>query len=168
MEVIANGRGLSIYELWETVTRGQVSKICSTLTPCHSADSYACHRIALLSCLSGEPMTEVNDKGTPPRKKRGFAAISPERQREIASLGGRAAHQSGKAHEFNSDEARAARQKRGLKNTHGRYAVTLNEGDALGNRSGDGSGMDLPNLKEVQARTAAELEPPKASPPGSI
>ena len=43
---------------------------------------------------------------------RGFAAMDPQRQREIASLGGRAAHQSGHAHEFTSDEARAAGRKR--------------------------------------------------------
>lgn len=42
------------------------------------------------------------------RARRGFAAMDPERQRQIASLGGRAAHQSGHAHEFNSEEARRA------------------------------------------------------------
>ena len=49
------------------------------------------------------------------RSLRGFAAMDPQRQREIASLGGRAAHQSGHAHEFNSDEARAAGRKRHAK-----------------------------------------------------
>ena len=39
---------------------------------------------------------------------RGFASMDPQRQREIASEGGRAAHASGNAHEFNSAEARAA------------------------------------------------------------
>ena len=56
-------------------------------------------------------MTE-NDEGSLPRAKRGFAAMSPERQRQIASLGGRAAHQSGHAHEFTSAEARIAGKKR--------------------------------------------------------
>lgn len=46
------------------------------------------------------------------RGLRGFAAMDPARQREIASLGGRAAHQSGHAHEFTSEEARAAGKKR--------------------------------------------------------
>jgi uncharacterized protein len=46
------------------------------------------------------------------RSPRGFAAMNPERQREIASLGGRAAHQSGHAHQFTSEEARAAGKKR--------------------------------------------------------
>jgi general stress protein YciG len=39
---------------------------------------------------------------------RGFASMDPERQREIASEGGRAAHASGNAHEFTSEEARKA------------------------------------------------------------
>ena len=40
--------------------------------------------------------------------KRGFAAMDPERQREIASKGGRASHEQGHAHEFTSEEARRA------------------------------------------------------------
>ena len=39
---------------------------------------------------------------------RGFASMDPQRQREIASEGGRAAHQKGTAHEFTSEEARKA------------------------------------------------------------
>lgn len=50
------------------------------------------------------------------RSLRGFAAMDPQRQREIASLGGRAAHQSGHAHEFSSEEARAAGRKRHARN----------------------------------------------------
>ena len=41
---------------------------------------------------------------------RGFASMDKARQREIASAGGRAAHQSGNAHEFTSEEARRAGQ----------------------------------------------------------
>jgi hypothetical protein len=44
---------------------------------------------------------------------RGFAGMSPERQREIASLGGRTAHERRTAHEFTSDEAREAGRKGG-------------------------------------------------------
>lgn len=43
--------------------------------------------------------------------KRGFAAMSPEEQRKIASKGGKAAHQKGTAHEFTSEEAREAGKK---------------------------------------------------------
>jgi hypothetical protein len=39
---------------------------------------------------------------------RGFASMDPQRQREIAAEGGRAAHASGNAHEFTSEEARKA------------------------------------------------------------
>ena len=53
-----------------------------------------------------------NQPVAPRRSLRGFAAMDPQRQREIASLGGRAAHQSGHAHEFNSEEAREAGRKR--------------------------------------------------------
>lgn len=44
---------------------------------------------------------------------RGFAAMDPEMQRKIASEGGRAAHEKGTAHEFTSEEARAAGKKGG-------------------------------------------------------
>jgi hypothetical protein len=37
-----------------------------------------------------------------------------ERQREIARMGGKVAHERGTAHEFTSDEARAAGAKGGL------------------------------------------------------
>ena len=45
--------------------------------------------------------------------KRGFASMSKEKQREIASLGGRAAHQKGTAHQFTAEEAREAGRKGG-------------------------------------------------------
>ena len=57
-----------------------------------------------------------------PRRKerRGFASMSPEKQREIASKGGRAAHQKGTAHRWSSDEARVAGRKGGLISRGGR------------------------------------------------
>jgi general stress protein YciG len=47
------------------------------------------------------------------KSNRGFASMSSDRQREIARKGGRAAHAKGTAHEFTTDEARAAGQKGG-------------------------------------------------------
>lgn len=44
---------------------------------------------------------------------RGFAAMDPAQQREIASKGGRAAHQKGTAHEFTKEEAARAGRKGG-------------------------------------------------------
>lgn len=49
---------------------------------------------------------------------RGFAAMDPSEQREIARKGGEAAHRSGNAHEFDSEEAREAGRKGG-KRSHG-------------------------------------------------
>jgi general stress protein YciG len=64
--------------------------------------------------MDSQTGTHDTDNLKPATKKslRGFAAMDPQRQREIASLGGRAAHQSGHAHEFTSEEARAAGKKR--------------------------------------------------------
>ena len=63
-----------------------------------------------------ETTTQAKDTASTPRRSpRGFAAMDPQRQREIASLGGRAAHQSGHAHEFTSEEARVAGRKRHAK-----------------------------------------------------
>ncbi|HRN70376.1 MAG TPA: KGG domain-containing protein [Candidatus Woesebacteria bacterium] len=45
--------------------------------------------------------------------KRGFASMDEEKQREIASKGGRVAHEKGTAHEFSSEEARKAGRKGG-------------------------------------------------------
>jgi uncharacterized protein len=42
------------------------------------------------------------------RSLRGFASMDKEKQKEIASKGGRAAHEKGTAHEFSSNEASAA------------------------------------------------------------
>ncbi len=42
------------------------------------------------------------------KKKKGFASLSPEKRREIASKGGKAVHQKGNAHKFNSETARKA------------------------------------------------------------
>ncbi|NQE38625.1 KGG domain-containing protein [Microcoleus asticus] len=44
---------------------------------------------------------------------RGFASMDEEKQREIASQGGKAAHEQGTAHEFTSEEAREAGRKGG-------------------------------------------------------
>ena len=49
------------------------------------------------------------------KSKRGFAGMKAERQREIAAAGGRAAHESGSAHTFDSDAASAAGRKGGRK-----------------------------------------------------
>jgi general stress protein YciG len=48
------------------------------------------------------------------KEDRGFASMDRDRQRDIASKGGRAAHQKGRAHEWTSEEAREAGRKGGM------------------------------------------------------
>jgi uncharacterized protein len=60
-----------------------------------------------------EQQQETTSSNSGRRSARGFAAMSPERQKQIASEGGRAAHKLGVAHEWNSDEARKAGKKGG-------------------------------------------------------
>jgi len=66
-------------------------------------------------------MTDVANVRMGERKeRRGFASMTPEKQREIASKGGRAAHQKGTAHEWTSEEARSAGRKGGQISRGGR------------------------------------------------
>ena len=48
------------------------------------------------------------------KEDRGFASMDRSKQREIASKGGKAAHQKGTAHEWTSEEARDAGRKGGI------------------------------------------------------
>ena len=54
------------------------------------------------------------------KARRGFASMSSDKQREIASKGGRAAHAKGTAHEWSSGEARDAGRKGGMVSRGGR------------------------------------------------
>ncbi len=69
--------------------------------------------------------------------------MSPEKQREIASKGGRAAHQKGTAHEWTSEEARSAGRKGGQISRGGRGRLV--EGDAT----------NMPNADSVTASGGA-------------
>ena len=57
------------------------------------------------------------------RTRRGFAAMATEKQREIASKGGRAAHAKGTAREWSVEEARSAGRKGGLASRGGRGKI---------------------------------------------
>jgi general stress protein YciG len=48
------------------------------------------------------------------KEDRGFASMDRGKQKEIASKGGKAAHQKGTAHEWTSEEAREAGRKGGM------------------------------------------------------
>ncbi len=70
--------------------------------------------------------------------KQGFASMSAAVQREIASKGGRAAHEKGTAHEFTPEEARQAGRKGG-KAAHARgtaHRFNSEEARAAGRKGG--------------------------------
>jgi general stress protein YciG len=73
-------------------------------------------------------MNEATKQPGDRKERRGFASMSPEKQREIASKGGRAAHQKGTAHEWTSEEARSAGRKGGQisRGGRGRLVDTVN------------------------------------------
>lgn len=54
--------------------------------------------------------------------------MEPERQRQLASKGGKLAHQQGKAHEWTREEARAAGRKGGAAAAHRRLNRVENDG----------------------------------------
>lgn len=64
----------------------------------------------------GQRVNEVDAELVAPTKKRrrGFAAMDPAKQREIASRGGRASHEKGTGHQWSSEAAREAGRKGGL------------------------------------------------------
>lgn len=57
---------------------------------------------------------ERREEGHVAKEDRGFASMDRAKQREIASKGGKAAHQKGTAHEWTSEEARDAGRKGGI------------------------------------------------------
>ena len=59
------------------------------------------------------PDSPPTPETTPKPRRRGFAVMAPELVRQIARKGGIAAHAAGTAHEFTTDEARAAGTKGG-------------------------------------------------------
>ncbi|QDX34214.1 stress-induced protein [Oxalobacter formigenes] len=74
--------------------------------------------------------------------------MSPEKQRQIASMGGKAAHEKGTAHEFTSEEARAAGRKGGA-------AVSKNRAHmaAIGRKGGASSSRSSAPRSATSARS---------------
>jgi uncharacterized protein len=89
-----------------------------------------------------DPPPQPNQKGpyvvdaggsvnTERKERRGFASMSPEKQREIASKGGRAAHEKGTAHEWTADEARSAGRRGGQVSRGGRGRLIPSNGASI-------------------------------------
>lgn len=82
---------------------------------------------------------------------RGFASMDPERQREIAAEGGRAAHASGNAHEFDSKEAREAGSK-----SHGGHGGGNGSNSSSNHGNGNQSGNTRGGSSEQHARAGSQ------------
>jgi general stress protein YciG len=91
-----------------------------------------------------------NGSDTPGTSRRGFASMDQNRQRDIASQGGRAAHERGTAHEFTSEEAREAGRKGG-------EAVSQNRSHMaeIGRRGGEARGINHRNKQANLAQQAS-------------
>lgn len=87
------------------------------------------------------------------KSKRGFASMDPERQREIASKGGKAAHAKGTAHEWTTDEARRAGRKGGEVVSRDRAHM-----EAIGRAGGEARGRARARVAEVRTRGYQDRE----------
>ena len=79
--------------------------------------------------------------------KRGFASMDPNRQRQIASTGGRAAHAKGTAHEFSADEAKRAGQRGGVSVSRDRSHMAR-----IGRRGGEAVSRDRAHMAQIGRR----------------
>lgn len=100
--------------------------------------------------------------GSSKKSNRGFASMDQAKQREIASKGGRAAHQKGTAHQFTPDEAREAGRKGGgtvsQDRTHMAEIGRIG-GQSRGRRMARGStGSDAPPSSRVDDATSSTEE----------
>ena len=89
---------------------------------------------------------------------RGFASMDPEMQRAIASKGGKAAHQSGNAHRFTSEEAREAGRKGGqaAHRSSGASRRTADDDDSdAGKKSYQGNDQSVQGGGEAKPRQHA-------------
>ena len=90
------------------------------------------------------------------KEDRGFASMDRTKQREIASKGGKAAHQKGTAHEWTSEEARDAGRKGGLA-SHKRRREQMTGGNGMGEMSeSQGAGDHVSFDRSSEPQTPGE------------
>jgi uncharacterized protein len=77
-------------------------------------------------------------------KKRGFASMDAKKQKEIASKGGKAAHERGTAHEFTRQEAQAAGRKGGIAVSQDREHMA-----EIGRKGGEAVSKDRKHMAEI-------------------
>ena len=78
-------------------------------------DSYSDDSNSMMVDLGDARDTDAEETGGRGRGQQGFASMPKEKQREIASKGGKAAHEQGTAHEWDSEEAADAGRRGGQK-----------------------------------------------------
>ena len=83
--------------------------------------------------------------------------MSPEKQREIASKGGRAAHQKGTAHEWTSEEARSAGRKGGQISRGGRGRLADEAAVQRHVRQGSRASAGLPGQRGTASRSCRQI-----------
>ena len=88
------------------------------------------------------------------KEDRGFASMDRAKQREIASKGGKAAHQKGTAHEWTSEEARDAGRKGGIA-SHKRRREAMNQPNTGGETMGAGADANEVQNREVEERSTS-------------
>ena len=100
-------------------------------------------------CTDGDMKNDCDSEPPPSKRRRGFALMSVEERRRIASMGGQAAHARGTAHEFSQEEARTAGRAGGRAVSEDREHMTR-----IGRRGGEQRGVNL--------RARNETAPPLA------
>lgn len=86
------------------------------------------------------------------KEDRGFASMDRAKQREIASKGGKAAHQKGTAHEWTSEEAREAGRKGGMASHRRRSELTGSQSDDTQNMVSSSENMMRDDSSDEQIR----------------
>jgi hypothetical protein len=93
------------------------------------------------------------------KEDRGFASMDRAKQREIASKGGKAAHQKGTAHEWTSEEARDAGRKGGIaSHRRRREAMTQPEEAIERTRGTAGDEMNVETRERAERSASFERE----------
>ena len=104
----------------------------------YDQNAHAMHTLPDTDDYAGAPAAKRTSR-------RGFASMDRSRQREIASAGGRAAHERGTAHTITSEEARDAGRKGGVSISRDREHMA-----AIGRKGGEARGAASKRTDETQ------------------
>jgi len=116
----------------------------------------------LLHSIIQDKESHMANSQNPGNSNRGFAAMDREKQRQIASMGGKAAHAKGAAHEFTSAEAREAGRKGGL-NSHGRKNAAAAAAAQNGNGGNGASASAQPQMNQSTPQEGNGAQQPQQS-----